>query len=180
MTRFTAERVGECVRSGMDWHAIGQELRIHWATARTYILMARKILGEAKVPHGLYGKTKTAPDHQLVAKLWREGTPSQDIDQRVGKTNSVSIARSALGTDAVPLRPAHPKGSGFQKKKTEAVTMIELERHLVRSLGRGEYIFRNAEMREELWVKDEEGTRFRPGINLRFVSLLGLTEKRTS
>ena len=102
-------------------------------------------------------------------------------------SNLVLRARNVLGEELVPIRRHVTRTADKAPDQSAPLTTADMNRWFVRRVpGTEEYILRNEEGREEIWVRDDAaglrlvGGRGTGRVNVSFKEVLGMTEKRTN
>lgn len=116
---------------------------------------------------------------ERAASLWNAGQSARQITIALGRDAHPIIARArrVLGLARMPLRKGGPAATK-PKPVHDLITGRDLGRHLVRKLSGTEFVIRDETFREEIWTPDPHGIVFCGGIRLRFVTVMGMTERR--
>ncbi len=171
-----AHQLAAMVKAGQSSAAMAAALNLSANTIVAYVSRARKQLGVEAVPYRPAGRKRDAGPArvrkgfakrlsddllQQAAALWREGRTSTQIEAALGHCGGtlVSVARARFGVAKVPRRlggryaVAQPKVTA---NPAAPISMASLGKHYVRKAGRAdEYLFRNANGSEEVWVRSD-------------------------
>ncbi len=162
------ERIVALWRERRSVKQIAQAEQVSVACVQGVIWQARQLLGSEVIP--CRGRSHHDKAFWLeVARLWREGKNGAQIGEVLGYTALqgavlVGQARYHLGVEQVPKNGAARTGERAYAKRVECqlvkstkpYTMADVERHYVRRVG-PEFIFRDEQGNEEIWVEDPKG-----------------------